>query len=107
MAKRGRGHGRGCGRGQGNVENVNEIIEMMRMMVVRMDSIEEAQRRGIKPMIRDDNDDEEELEIINEELDEKMTMEERMIRAISSIGGKPNLDTLVYSSSLNLKELIY
>ena len=35
-----------------------------------------------------------------------MTMEERMIKAISSIGGKPKLDTHVYSGSLNPEELI-
>ena len=36
-----------------------------------------------------------------------MTMEERMIRAIRNIGGKPKLDTPIYSSCLSPKELIY
>ena len=35
-----------------------------------------------------------------------MTIEERMISAINSIGGKPKLDTPIYFSSLNPKELI-
>ena len=55
-------------------------------------------------MIRDDNDDEEGLEIIKEEKEEKRRMEERIIRAISSIGGKPKLDTHIYSSNLYPKE---
>lgn len=40
--------------------------------------------------MKDDNGDEEELETIIEEQDEQMTMEERMIKAISSIGGNLN-----------------
>ena len=35
-----------------------------------------------------------------------MTMEERMIKAITSIGGQPKLDTPIYFNSLNPKELI-
>ena len=57
-------------------------------------------------MVRDGNDDEEELEIIREEQEEKMTTEKRMIKSISSIGGKPKLNTHVYSNSLNPGELI-
>ena len=49
------------------------------------------------------NDDDEELETTREK---KMTIKERMVKAISSIGGKPKLDTNVYSSSLNIEELI-
>lgn len=70
MAQRGRVHGRP--RRQENVEDVNDIIVMMRTRMARMDSIEVAQRRGITHVIRDDNDDEEELETIKEE---QMTME--------------------------------
>ena len=51
-----------------------------------------------------DNDDEEELETIKEKQEEQMTMEERMIRDINSIGGKPKVDTLIYYDSLNPKE---
>ena len=54
---RGRGHGRGCGGRQENAENVNELIEMMRTMVDRMDAIEVAQRRCITHVVRDENDD--------------------------------------------------
>ena len=35
-----------------------------------------------------------------------MTIEERMIRAISIIGAKPKLDIPIYSDCLNPKELI-
>ena len=35
-----------------------------------------------------------------------MTIEERIIKAISNIKGKPRLDTHVYYNSLNHKELI-
>ena len=35
-----------------------------------------------------------------------MTMEERLLRAINNIGGKPRLDTPMYSGSLYPEELI-
>ena len=95
MAQRGRGRGIG----QENEENVNELIEMMMIMISRMDSIEVTERRGITHVIRDDNDDEEEVEPVREEREEQMTIEERMIRAINSIGAKPKLDIAVYSGS--------
>lgn len=74
--------------------------------MARLDAIEAAQRRGIIHVIRDDNDDEEELEIVRDDLEEQMTMEERMLRAIKNIGGKPRLDTPIYFGSLNQEELI-
>lgn len=79
---------------------------MMRTMMARMDAIEATQRRGITHVIRDHNEEEEELETIKEEQEEHMTMEERMIRVINSVGGKPKLDTPIYSNCLNPKELI-
>jgi hypothetical protein len=35
-----------------------------------------------------------------------MIIEEKIIRAINGIGGKPKLDTPIYSHGLNPKELI-
>ena len=35
-----------------------------------------------------------------------MTVEDRIIRSINGIGGKPKLGTLVYSRSLNINELV-
>lgn len=110
MAERGRGHGRGHGRGRGrrkeNVEDENNLTTMMRTMMPRLDAVEASHRRGITYVMKDDNDDEEELEIIRDDPKEKMTMEERMLKAINNIGGKPRLDTPVYSGSLNPQELI-
>ena len=95
---------RGIGRGRrkDNFEDANDLTTMM----ARIDSIEATQRRGITHVISDDSNDDEELETIREEHEEQMTMEERMIKAISSIGGKPKLDTHVYSGSINPEELI-
>ena len=36
-----------------------------------------------------------------------MTIEERMIKAINSNGGKPKLDTPIYFGCLNIEELIH
>ena len=106
MVRRGIGHGRGHGRGQENTKNVNELIEIMRTMMDRMDAIEATKRRGITHVIRDENVDEEELGIIRDEPEEQMTMEEIILRAINNIGGKPRLDTPIYFDSLNPEELI-
>ena len=56
MAWTGRGHGRP--RRKENAENGNELTEMMRTMMTRMDVIQATWRRGITHVIRDDNDDE-------------------------------------------------
>ena len=102
MTHRGRGHGRGQGRRQENDKDVNDLTTM----VARVDAIEATKRRGTAQVIREDNDDDEELETIIEEHEEQMTMEETMIKFISNIGSKPKLDTHVYSGSLNSEELI-
>ena len=46
------------------------------------------------------------IKTTREEL-EDMTMEDRMIKAIDNIGGKPRVDTPIYFGSLNPEELIY
>jgi len=73
-------------------------------MMTIMDAIEAAQRRGIAQVARDFSNDEAKTK--REEQEEQVTVEERMIRAINTIGCKPRLDTLIYSRNLNLKELI-
>ena len=50
------------------------------MMMTRMDAIEAGQRRGITHVIRDDNEEEEELETMREEQEERMKMEERITK---------------------------
>jgi hypothetical protein len=47
-------------------------------------------------VVQDIKDDEGESKTTREEIEEHMTMEERMIRAINSTGGKPKLDTPIY-----------
>ena len=74
-------------------------------MIDRMDAIEASQRTCSTHVIRDDNNDEE-VDTIKEQQEEQITIEQRMIKVINKIGGKPKLDTLVYFGSLNPEELI-
>lgn len=62
MAHRGRGHGRP--RRKENVEDVNDLIVVMRIMKARLDVIEVAQRSGITYVVKAKSDDDEELENI-------------------------------------------
>ena len=87
MAQRGRGHRRA--RRSKNENEVNEPTEMMRTMMTKMDVVEATHRIGIAHVVRDISDDEEETE--REEEEEQVTVEERMFKAISNIGGKPRL----------------
>jgi hypothetical protein len=66
----------------------------------------QSQRRGIAHVVWDINDDEVESKTTREEPKEHVIVEERMIKEINGIGGKPKLDTPVYYGSLNPEELI-
>ena len=46
------------------------------------------------------------METAKEELEEKVILEERMIRELYGNGGKLKIETLMYFGSLNLEELI-
>ena len=78
----------------------------MRTMMSRMDAIEVVQRRGIASVMQDNGDDEAESKTTRKEIEENMTVKDKMIRAINDIIGTPKLYTLLYSGSLNHKELI-
>ena len=85
---------------------MNEFATKVRTMMSRMGAMEATQRRGIAHVVEDTSDDEAELKTMREETKEDMIVEERMIREIKGIGGKPKLATQVYSRSLNIEELI-
>ena len=46
---------------------MNDLTTMMRTMMARLDAIEVDQRRGITHVMKDDSDDEEELETVRKE----------------------------------------
>ena len=56
-------------------------------------------------MVQDNSDDETKSKTTREET-KNMAVEDRIIKAIIGIGGKPLIDTLVYAGCLNPEELI-
>ena len=66
-----------------------------------MDVIEATQMRGTAHVLRYNNDDEAKSKTTREEAEENMTVEDRIIKAIKGIGGKPRIDIPIYSISIN------
>ena len=64
---------------------------MLRAMLIRMDDMEEAQRRGVVEYVHDVSD--EEVETPQDEVEEVESLKERIINELTYWRGRPNMET--------------